>query len=946
MRRARHHSKRRRIFHAALVALVFCALGCATPTPAPPASQEVAKEQTPSPPKLLTEIRVGEEGGFLDVTFIGSESMRYTAFKAIDPLRLVVDLPDTLPGAVSSPLAVENEIIGKIQTMVVSQEPKPMTRVEIGLNRETPYEIAQDQGGIRVRFEKPALVSQAAPAETQPKVEPQVQTPSAETTAPQKAAAPQPPMQETVAPSAAVAKETLARATTVVAIQPVTVDQTLKVDVITDGKLPSYNAFPLTNPPRLVLDLMGIRSTLAEKSVPVNSPLVKKIRLGNFQDKVRVVFDLIPEAGIPYKLIAGDDRLVVALEPGSGFPSQPTPAVTAPSAEPEKAAAPAEPTASKQPPANIKAIDFNLLDSGKSRLTITADRPLQPDIQISGASSISVVLKDSKLPVPLQRQIDTGQFASAVNLIDPRSMAGEPNTVDIHVELREMVPYHLSPHDNQVYVDFDPSAVPPPHPIELGKPVTVAEARTPAAPLPVPEATTVTTPPPQQAAQAPAATEQAKQTAKPAVEEAVPVVVTESPLAVEEQKVYTGERISLDLQDVDVRNVLRLLADVTSKNLVVEPNVSGKVTLKVDKVPWDQVLDLILKINELDKVVEGNVIRIAKATKIQAERDSRVAAIEAKKKAQIAAEGLDQVVTEYLQVNYADAENIKNQIDKIKTERGSTTVDKRTNLIIYRDIPRQIATAKQILKELDRPTPQVMIEARIVEASTNFSRDLGIQWGGSYTPGRLTDNLGGTATIQGLLGGSNFAVDAPVGAVGSIGLTFARTAGFTMLNLDLRLTALESAGESKLISSPRIFTLDNVQASIQQGENIPYPQQSQDGISTAFVSATLSLTVTPHITPDNKVRLEVSAKNDFADFSRTVNGSPAINTREAKTELLVNNGDTIVIGGIITENRSWGESRVPFLGRLPLLGWLFKSRSVADTKGELLIFLSPTIVNS
>jgi type IV pilus assembly protein PilQ len=391
--------------------------------------------------------------------------------------------------------------------------------------------------------------------------------------------------------------------------------------------------------------------------------------------------------------------------------------------------------------------------------------------------------------------------------------------------------------------------------------------------------------------------------------------------------------------------------------------VKGRVTLKVDRVPWDQVLDLILKINNLDKVFEGNVIRVATADKIRVEREQRLAAMEAEQKRLAAAKDVGEISTVYLQVNYADSKNIASQIDKMKSDKGTLSVDDRTNLIIYSDHPKRIESARMLLSRLDRPTPQVMIEARLVEASTNFSRDLGIQWGGTYAnkkfgqwgPGAV---FGATSTATGTtvtppfssavtipsLSAPNYVVDAPAGNIGQLGLSLARITSNSMLVVDMKLSAAERAGDATLVSAPRIFTLDNVEASIQQGEQIPYPQQSQDGISTAFVAATLSLTVTPHITPDDRVRLQVKAKNDFADFSRTVNGSPAINTREAKTELLVNSGDTIVIGGIIKTDKEWSEARVPFLARIPGLGWLFKSRSVTDTKSELLIFLSPTIV--
>ena len=433
-----------------------------------------------------------------------------------------------------------------------------------------------------------------------------------------------------------------------------------------------------------------------------------------------------------------------------------------------------------------------------------------------------------------------------------------------------------------------------------------------------------TTPPPQQLAEAAPA------------KAAVP-----PPPAVGER--YLGQKISLDLQEVDIRNVLRLLADVTGKNIVVEPNVKGTVTLKVDNVPWDQVLELILKINDLDSVMEGNVIRIATAAKIKAELDRRREEVEAKKDLMAAARDLGELTTEYLQVNYADVGDISAQIQNIKSDKGSISVDNRTNLIIYSDFPKRIELAKEILARLDKATQQVMIESRIVSANTNFTRNLGISWNASYTNNSLNNRLS-SATNSNVV---DFAVNAPTSGIGTLGLNFARNLGVNNLfELDMTLDALEQAGEGRVISSPRIFTLDHVQAMIQQGDQIPYPQRTEEGtISTAFAPATLSLTVTPHITPDGKVRMEVLAKKDEADFSRTVQDVPAIRTQEAQTELLVNDGDTIVIGGIVIRDTSWSESRVPFLWRIPILGWLFKNRQINDEKTELLIFLSPSIVN-
>jgi type IV pilus assembly protein PilQ len=929
MRHTQRHAKLIRVVQMGLLALIISASGCATRSSTPTVSEGAVGERVSTEPQELKDIRVVDQNGSLDVLLVGSDSMTYTAFKAIDPLRLVLDLPNTVGESVDSPLAVENEIIGKIETLMLTREPQPMTRVEIGLNRETPYEIIQEQDQIRVQFERAGLLSRTALTEDEPVTGPEGEVPPVGTMVGMEAAATQPQGEITSVP-----------AEKITAIQPVTVDETLKVYIIGDGSLADYNAFHLKDPARLVLDLMGVKSAVGKPATPPSDKLVKGIRLGTHPDKVRVVFDLTPAAGLPYQITSVGDRLVVSFMPGSGFPARP------PVAE-RVVVAPVEPApavAGAPRPAGISSIDFNLVDEDKSRLTITTDRPIEPEIQITGENSISLIFQNTKLPKHLQRHIDTGQFTSAVNIIDPRPMRGVPDTVEFHIEMREMVPYRVAQEDNKIYLDFESSALPPSAPIKLEKPATVLDERAPAIPTPVPEVAEAPAAPGAVAAPPPPPTPEAMEEAaleeKAAVDEEA-VVPEEIEEAIAEELVaqrYKGQKISLDLQEVDIRNVLRLLADVTGKNIVVEPNVTGKVTLKVDNVPWDQVLELILKINDLDSVMEGNVIRIATAEKIKSELDRKKDEVEAQKELAAAARDLGDITTEYLQVNYADVNDISAQIQNIKSDKGSISVDGRTNLIIFTDFPARIQTAKEILAKLDRATQQVMIEARLVSANTNFSRNLGIQWNAAYD----VDSLSGDRVTRTL----NLTGDvlAPVAPVGRFGLSFTRAAT-NMFNLDLTLSALEQAGEGRVISSPRIFTLDHVQAMIQQGDQIPYPQRTEEGtISTAFAPATLSLTVTPHITPDGKVRMEVIAKKDEADFSRTVQDVPAIRTQEAQTELLINDGDTIVIGGIVIKDTEWSESRVPFLWRIPVLGWLFKNRQVNEEKTELLIFLSPTIV--
>jgi type IV pilus assembly protein PilQ len=904
------------------VALTFYAFGCASQPSAPPTSQADAGDRVSTETQQLQDIQVVDQDGFLGIYLIGTNAMTYTAFKAIDPLRLVLDLPNTESEISSSPFAVENEIIGKIETMMLAQEPQPMTRVEIGLNLETPYEIVQETNQIVVQFEGTAVV-----VETEP-------TPEAETVFFQTETAPEMEAAATPESSGKMSRP----AEKITAIQPITYGEELKVYIIGDGSITKYNVFTLTDPARVVLDLMGVELAAGKATVPPSDPLVKGIRIGTHPNKVRVVFDLIPAAGLPYHLTSVGDRLVVTFEPGSGFPASP-PIVVATFAEPAEPAEPPKRAAPPPEPARILSVDFNLLKSSKSRLTVAANRPLEPEIQITGANSISMAFTNAKLPKHLERHIDTGQFTSAVNVIYPRPMQGVPGTVEFYIEMREMVPYHIATEGNAVYLDFDSSMVPPVEPIKLGRPAAVVEERGPEIPAPAPEEIAPPPAPEPMAGLAPATVVEVEE--EMAVAEKVPVIEAAGPMfSPDMPKVYTGQVISLDLQEVDIRNVLRLLADVTGKNLVVEPGVSGKVTLKVNNVPWDQVLELILKINELDQVMEGNVIRIATAAKIKAELDRKRDEVEAQKELMAAARDLGEITTEYLQVNYADASDIRSQIEAVKSEKGTVTVDNRTNLIIYSDFPKRIETAKEILARLDKATKQVMVESRIVSATVNFSRNLGVSWNAGYTANSLAGRLGGSPAFD-------LAVAAPTAAVGTFGLAFSRAIGVNnILDLDMQLDALEQAGEGRVISSPRIFTLDNVTAMIQQGDQIPYPQRTEEGtISTAFAPATLSLTVTPHITPDRRVRLEVNAKRDQADFSRTVQDVPAIRTQEANTELLVNDGDTIVIGGIVIQDTEWSEARVPFLWRIPLLGWLFKNRQINDEKSELLIFLSPSIID-
>ncbi len=399
-------------------------------------------------------------------------------------------------------------------------------------------------------------------------------------------------------------------------------------------------------------------------------------------------------------------------------------------------------------------------------------------------------------------------------------------------------------------------------------------------------------------------------------------------------KAYQGKPISLDLQDADLSNVLRLLADVSGANIVVEPDVSGKVTLKVENIPWDQVLDMVLMMNRLGREEVGGVIRIAKEDKLRQEMKEREERMKMEQQLLRAKKDLGELDTAYLQINYADPGEIAAKISEIKSADGKISVDQRTGMILYTDYPARITAAKSIIGRLDKPTEQVLIEARIVQLSTTASRDLGVQWGFNLT--KTTDHQVNT----------NYAVDHPVTATSSASLSVGKLVGTTLWNLDLRLLAAEQAGRGKIISAPRVLTMNHVKATISQGTQIPYQAQSEDGISTEFKDATLELQVTPHVTPDGRVRLQIQAKKEAPNYTQVIPGQPpAIDSRKVDTELLVDDGATVVIGGIIEENESDTESRTPGLHKVPVVGHLFKSQSSRLEKNELLIFINPQIVD-
>ena len=524
----------------------------------------------------------------------------------------------------------------------------------------------------------------------------------------------------------------------------------------------------------------------------------------------------------------------------------------------------------------------------------------------------------------------------------------------VTIELREAVPYFVEQADNLLLIHFAASSIPP-RPFE--------EAKLPSWKQVI--AQTIVEPEVTEAEEAEEAEERLEEELEVAKEISIPEVADIEPV-----KKYTGEKIALDFFGTDIKNVFRILREVSKRNFAIDENVKGKVTLTFDKpVPWDQVLDLILKMNQLGRVYEGNIIRIATLETLQKEDELRRAKIEAEleaqKKIREGKKALEPLVTEYIAVNYSNAKiDILPHLSNLLTkDRGSLSIDERTNLVIITDTSEKIEQAKQIVQKLDVVTAQVIIEARIVEASTNFSREIGVEWGGgvgvqptSLLPSEIgpnsssIDNAVGVGPARGYstLGGTygyNTAMNFPIASTtaGSIGFNFVRIAG-TPLVLNAKLSAMETEGEIKIISAPKIVTLDNKKATIRQGLSYPYLKLDSSGnTTTEFKDIDLVLEVTPHVTPDNRISMKMNIKkNDLGDV---ILGQQSFTTREAQTELLVNDGDTIVIGGIITKTKRRSQSGLPGLSKIPIIGWLFKSKTKSERKEELLIFITSRIVH-
>ncbi|WP_044498860.1 type IV pilus secretin PilQ [Pseudomonas saudimassiliensis] len=676
--------------------------------------------------------------------------------------------------------------------------------------------------------------------------------------------------------------------------------------------------YTIDQPARIAIDLPGVKNKLGERSRELGLGNARSLTVVEANDRTRLIINLTDLAPYTTRIEGNNLFILVGADQAPGYAA----------AAPATASAPAQVSAnnwrsSDQPAVGnpaavssgpaIRSLDFQRGEQGEGNVIVDLSDPsIRVDVQEQGGR-VRLNFPNTSLPDELRVRLDVKDFATPVNFV---SASSSGNDTTIAIEPSGFFEHLVYQADSRLIVSFKP----------LSR--TEVEQR---------RADTFS---------------------------------------------YSGEKLSLNFQDIEVRSVLQLIADFTDLNLVASDTVQGSITLRLQNVPWDQALDLVLKTKGLDKRQIGNVLLVAPAEEIAARERQE---LESQK--QIAE--LAPLRRELIQVNYAKASDIATLFASVTAgegeQRGSITVDDRTNSIIALETQDKLDELRRIVTQLDIPVRQVMIEARIVEANVGFDKALGVRWGGNVNLGsrfnaygqnpqsrmNIVDNPNPrereyvytnpvtgeqevrTETVQdvtaGFMGIPEIPLNIPFVDMGVAGATSGIGIGFITDNaiLDLQLSAMESTGNGEIISQPKVVTSDKETAKILRGSEIPYQEASSSGATTtAFAEAVLSLEVTPQITPDNQVIMEVIVTKDEPDFTNQVNGVPTIRKNEVNAKILVADGETIVIGGVFSSESQKSQEKVPFLGDLPVVGRAFRRDLSYESKTELLVFLTPRIINN
>jgi type IV pilus assembly protein PilQ len=662
--------------------------------------------------------------------------------------------------------------------------------------------------------------------------------------------------------------------------------QQVQLKLRMSGPAPQPLAFTIDRPARISLDLPGVALALPNRRIDVKSGGIDSVVAGEGGGRTRLVLNM--DSMQPYETAVDGNTIVVTVGQAQ-----------AGAARAVAAAAPAAPVAAGG--RRVSAIDFRRAPDGTGRVIVALSDPRTPVNLRQEGSQVVVDFVGAQIAPDLVKRYDVVDFATPVNFVDALRVDGSSRLVINAQGDFEQLAYQS---DEQYVVEVRRAVAP------KGQ-------------------------------------------------------------VAEEKKEYTGERLTLNFQDIDVRAVLQLLADTSGQNIVVSDTVQGSVTLRLQNVPWDQALDIVLRTKGLAMRRRDNVILVAPQDEI-ANREK--AELQARKEV----EDLAPLRTEYLQVNYAKAADLAalikaRQGNSILSPRGSVAIDERTNTLLLQDTSDRLADIRRLVATLDIPVRQVLIESRIVIVNDDFSRELGVRLGATYVTDKGDDGLvsvsGSAAASNTIVGsalenlqnsGTPFPVQVPTGAGNftdryNVNLPVSNPAGriaLAVLNgdylVDLELSAAQAEGRGEIVSTPRVITANQREATIEQGVEIPYQESSSSGATTTqFKKAVLSLKVKPQITPDNRVILDLTVSKDSVGQlvpSATGGVVPSIDTREIVTQVLVNDGQTVVLGGIMETERRTSENKVPWLGDIPVVGHLFKTTTNRNNKDELLIFVTPKIL--
>ncbi len=950
-----------------LIGLVTLFVACA--------SQKASQSKSAGENRLITDVITSEDAESATVKVKGNQTLTYTAIKQVFPLGVLFHFPNTsLDDIQTVSYPPENELISSIRATQVDENGKT-SRIFIALKRDIPYDIQPDADGLNIIFPKSGKLTAKKSPEVPAAAEP---APEKMPVADEEKPAETMPIQPAAAKAMDTPKKPAAPATRITSISATPLKQNVVITVKADGTISDFKSFTISEtPPRIVYDIYKLKSPFkGEQRIAVKSDQVRKIRHFGHPDKVRVVLETQKAYLSKYTAKPVDNGLLIYVGQAPAPASTPVPRSAAEPQPAKAVAVAATPAATKtadtspptkaEQPAAIKSektawlnrIDFASEQAGKSVVIIGTTRPVEYQAMKVDPKRLHLKLINTNLPEYRKRALITTRFQSAVDRITPTYLPKSKETI-VDIELREGVPYIVKQTDDIIRVNFSPSKIPP-------RPFTDAKLppwkETPAEPSATPGAETMAAAP-VTAAPADAQTMADKMPAAaapmPAADKMEPVKPLPAPAATNMTKPpnrqkslaerlssaaapedkYTGEKISLDFYDTDIKNVFRIIREISGKNFAIDKNVTGKVTLTLDKpVPWDQVLDLVLKMNQLGMTMEGDIIRIATLNSLAQEEKLKQAQMKATQQAVKQRKALEPLITAYIPVSYSNAQSeVLPHIQTVLTAgRGKASVDTRNNQLILTDTAEKIAQIREIVMRIDQVTPQVVIEARIVEANTNFTRDLGFDWGeitaGPFEVGDADLTLRGVA--------SNLPAADPSALVG---FDFVKLTGTPFTIIDAKLLVSETEGKTNIISAPKVVTLDNKKAKIKQGLEVPYLERDSSGNATVrFKNVDLLLEVTPNVTPDDRIVMKIFVtKNDVAEQTQE---GPALSTNEAETELLIENGDTIVIGGIVKSTITYAEKGIPGLRKIGVLGWLFKSQSKTDLKNELLIFITPRIV--